>query len=446
MSTALQVAKSVSERQVQMASGKITPEMMQQFFTDFAKDHAETVTFSLNAGKQGPYSFSFTGPFQEAMGRFGNLFLGQINDVARNISYKDLGDGNVEVESYWEAHREVDGKTVPGSIVKGLTKSVVHVNDDGLVTSWDNQMDENLWLVQPKRAVAEYEGAGKVAIVRSLVEKQISMALGKVDAEMMGTFLADFASYFAAETECAYNPTALPPGPAGKGTLADTMPIHQGVWEGFINTAAENLKVAAQEDGTILVEQLWTGHRAVDGVVVPLTNGQMRIWHYFTLDENNKVTKQVTEFDTDYYDKVVQLEKCQRMMNGWNSYYSSGDVKQLLTGLFADEFTYAFNGNVASNGDEIHATVSFFFGLIKGDQCKFTLNSVQGAGNHLEIEWNWAVTLLDGSVSAYNGRSQAVYNKEGKVVSFLALMPLGAFRRFMAEAVPAAQRAAGGQA
>ena len=116
--------------------------------------------------------------------------------------------------------------------------------------------------------------------------------------------------------------------------------------------------------------------------------------------------------------------------SGWSKYYESGDIKHVAA-LFADSFTFSFNGNVSTNAEELHAGLSGLIALSPSQPDRWNYWNHVEEGKHGKMMMTLITTFNSGKTSTCSGPIQYVLNDDGKIIIWTAFMAAADFGAWM---------------
>jgi hypothetical protein len=119
--------------------------------------------------------------------------------------------------------------------------------------------------------------------------------------ETLDTTTADLADYFAPSVDLRVNPAAGVPGPSVTGDFGEVMGVLGPIWEGFVNTKAQNVSFnpSARDDLMIVLAQSYSNHlvHQTHGTKIPGTESEFQVTHTISYDAQNKICAWVQVYD-----------------------------------------------------------------------------------------------------------------------------------------------------
>merc|ERR1712226_475369 len=103
------------------------------------------------------------------------------------------------------------------------------------------------------------------------------------------------------------------------------------------------------------------------------------------------------------------------MGDAWSTTYETDDIKDVAS-MLAESFTFAFNGNVATNLKELEAMIKPLIAMSPSHPNRWNYYDNICEGKHGEVKWTLLTKFNSGKYNTVSGRTQYVLNEEGKVI------------------------------
>lgn len=142
--------------------------------------------------------------------------------------------------------------------------------------------------------------ASPLELATEMWAAQIAMAIGNVSPEMIADFESKFAAKFAPTFALKVNPSAEVVGPGCDAGFSTAMAIMLPIYEGLVNTKAENTAIEQVSPDTVMITQEFSGHFPdASGAPIPGTEATVSSQHTCTYDMEGLVTMWIHEYDAD---------------------------------------------------------------------------------------------------------------------------------------------------